>query len=91
MKKLLLALFVLIIVVFTAFPQDYDNAGMDFTKALYENKTPSARITAFKAYIAKYTDTTNKFVRLAHYQLALNYFENKNYKSAIRTDRKSVV
>lgn len=90
MRKLLMVLSILMILVFTAFPQDYDNAGMDYTKALYENKTSSARITAFKSYINKYTDTTNKFVRLAYYQLALNYFESRKYKSAIQTGEKTL-
>ncbi|MEN8152998.1 MAG: hypothetical protein ABFR75_03175 [Acidobacteriota bacterium] len=90
MKKLLLMLSLLMILVITSFPQNYDNAGMDYSKAIFDNKTPSARITALKAYINKYTDTTNKFVRLAYYQLSLNYFESKKYKSAIQTGEKTL-
>ncbi len=85
MKKLILLLFIALVLTTLSYSQDYKNAGMDYTKALFENKTASARIAAFKEYIKNYTDTSNKFVKLAYYQLALNYFENKQYSSAIKT------
>ncbi len=84
MKKFVTSLFLVFILTAFTFTQDYSNAGMDYTKALYENKTVSARINALKKYIATYTDTSNKFVKLAYYQLAINYFENKDYAKAIK-------
>ena len=81
---------IVLIVITLSYSQDYDNAGMDYTKALYENKTASARIAALKAYIKNYTDTSNKFVKLAYYQLALNYFENKQYSNAVKTGERTL-
>ena len=89
MKKLTFLLLIVLVTLSVAYSQDYDNAGMDYTKALYENKTASTRITALKKYISTYTDTSNKFVKLAYYQLALNYFENKNYSNAVKTGEKT--
>ncbi len=89
MKKLILSLLIVLVSITIAYPQDYDNAGMDYTKALFENKTASARITALKNYIKNYTDTSNKFVKLAYYQLALNYFENNQYSNAVKTGEKT--
>ncbi len=90
MKKLTYLLLIVLVTISVTYSQDYDNAGMDFTKALYENKTAPARITAFKKYISTYTDKSNKFVKLAYYQLALNYFENKDYSSAIKTGEQTL-
>jgi len=90
MKKLILALLIVLVSITFSYSQDYDNAGMDYTKALYENKTAAARITALKNYIKNYTDTSNKFVKLAYYQLALNYFENGQYSNAVRTGEKTL-
>ncbi len=89
MKKLTFLLLIVLVTCAVAYSQDYDNAGMDYTKALYENKTASTRIAALKKYISTYTDTSNKFVKLAYYQLALNYFENKDYSNAVRTGEKT--
>lgn len=90
MKKLILSLLIVLVSINFVYSQDYDNAGMDYTKALYENKTAAARISALKDYIKNYTDTSNKFVKLAYYQLALNYFENKQYSNAVRTGEKTL-
>ena len=90
MKKLTFLLMIALVTISITYSQDYDNAGMDYTKALYENKTASSRITALKKYISTYTDKSNKFVKLAYYQLALNYFENKNYSNAVKTGEKTL-
>lgn len=80
----------LIVIIFFSFcfSQDYNQIGVEFTKALYDNETHVARIKALKALVQKYTDTSNMFVKLAHYQLAINYFENKNYSNAIKAGNK---
>ncbi len=90
MKRLIILILAVLTLVAISYPQDYDNAGMDYTKAIFENKTPTARIAALKEYIKNYPDTNNKFVRLAYYQLAVNYFESKNYSNAIKTGEKTL-
>lgn len=89
MKKFFLLILGLMILTCSILPQNYENAGMDYSKALFENKTPTARISALKSYIQTYTDTSNKFVKLAYYQLSLNYFETKNYSKAISIGEKA--
>jgi len=84
MKKLTFLVMIALVLLSATYSQNYDNAGMDYTKALYENKTAAARITALKKYIATYTDTSNKFVKLAYYQLAVNYLTIKDYSNAVK-------
>lgn len=88
MKKALFATLALTLLI-PVIAQDYNNAGMDFTKALYDNKTPETRIAAFQNYLKTYTDTNNKFVRMAHYQLAVNLFEVKKYSEAVAMGKKA--
>lgn len=52
MKKLTFLLLIVLVTCAVAYSQDYDNAGMDYTKALYENKTASTRIAALKSISA---------------------------------------
>lgn len=89
MKNVLSALLVLALFV-PAMAQDYTNAGMEYTKAMYDNKTPEARIAAYESFIKTYTDQNNKFVRLAHYQLAINLFELKKYKETVAMAKKAL-
>ncbi len=90
MRKTILVILAISILPLLITSQNYENAGMDYSKALFENKTASARIKALRTYISTYTDTSNKFVRLAFYQLSLNYFEVKNYSRAIKTGEKTL-
>jgi len=83
MKKLFFIGILTLIFIIPIFSQNYEDAGMDYTKAIMQ-KTIKAKITAFKAYIKQYPDTTKRFTKLAYYQLALNYFQNKNYSQAIK-------
>ncbi len=87
--KTALFIFLAVALFIPALAQDYNNAGIDFTKAMYDNKTPETRIAAFQAYLKTYTDLNNKFVRLAHYQLAINYFEAKKYSDAVAMGKKA--
>lgn len=88
MKKLFFIGALILLFIIPIFSQNYENAGMDYTKAIMQ-KTIKARITAFKAYIQQYPDTTKRFTKLAYYQLALNYFQNKNYSQAVRYGEKT--
>lgn len=87
--KTALFIFLAMALFIPALAQDYNNAGIDFTKAMYDNKTAETRIAAFQAYLKTYTDLNNKFVRLAHYQLAINYFEAKKYSDAVAMGKKA--
>lgn len=42
------------------------------------------KINALKAYIKKFPEKTSRWTRLAYYQLAVGYYEVKNYKEAIK-------
>ncbi len=88
MKKLFFIGALILLFIIPIFSQNYENAGMDYTKAIMQ-KTIKARITAFKTYIQQYPDTTKRFTKLAYYQLALNYFQNKNYSRAVRYGEKT--
>jgi tetratricopeptide (TPR) repeat protein len=88
-KKLLPGLLVLMI-VFPVFADKYENAGIDYTKCVYETKTPEARIKCFEGYIQTYPDTGKKFTRLAYCMLALNHFDTKNYVKTVEIGEKSL-
>ncbi|MCK4836777.1 MAG: hypothetical protein KAT17_09065 [Candidatus Aminicenantes bacterium] len=61
----------------------------DYTDAILK-KTPEKKIAAFKAYIKKYPDTSQKFTKLAYYMLTVNYFHNKNYQQTIQYGKKTL-
>lgn len=88
MKKLFFIGVLILLFIIPIFSQNYENSGMDYTKAIMQ-KTIKARITAFKAYIKQYPDTTKRFTKLAYYQLALNYFQNNNYSQAVKFGKKT--
>ena len=61
----------------------------DYTDAILK-KTPLEKIKAFKAYIQKYPDTSQKFTKLAYYMLTVNYFHNKNYRQTLTYGQKTL-
>jgi hypothetical protein len=61
----------------------------DYTTAILK-KTPGEKIEAFKAYIKKYPDTSQKFTKLAYYMLTVNYFHNKNYSQTLEYGQKTL-
>lgn len=61
----------------------------DYTTAILK-KTPAEKIQAFKAYIQKYPDTSQKFTKLAYYMLTVNYFHNKNYRQTLEYGQKTL-
>lgn len=87
-KKLLPGLLVLIL-VFPVFADKYENAGSDYSKCLYQNKTPEARIKCLEGYLQTFPDTNKKFTRLAYCMLALNHFDTKNYAKTVEIGEKS--
>jgi len=88
MKKVILLSVMLIMSLSICYSQDYTQIGIEYSKAIFENKTPAARIGALKALVKKFTDTSNTFVKLSYYQLTVNYFENKSYGEAVKYGQK---
>jgi len=83
MKKVL---FLLLLLMFSLslFSQNYDNAGVDYTKA-FMIKNKAQRIKAFEAYIKKYPDPTkNSFLKIAYYWLAADYSITNQFGKAVR-------
>lgn len=62
----------------------------DYTTAILK-KTPGEKIAAFKTYIQKYPDTSQKFTKLAYYMLTVNYFHNKDYRQTIDHGQKTLM
>lgn len=88
MKKMIIALVCTALAV-PLMAQDYNYAGMDYTKALLK-KPLSAKIEALREYIDKYPDTNQKFTKLAYYQLASSYFSADSYENAITFGKKTL-
>jgi len=53
-------------------------------------KSGQAKINALVAYIKKFPETTSRWTRLAHYHLAIGYFELKNYPKAVEFAEKTL-
>ena len=90
MRKKLLHTLLVLALVFPVFADKYENAGMDYTKCVYETKTPEARIKCFEGYLQTYPDTGKKFTRLAYCMLALNHFDTKNYVKTVEIGEQSL-
>lgn len=94
MKHFILVLiltFTLILPVFTIQTSEDEEISrtQDYTSAILK-KTPQEKITAFKAYIRKYPDTSLKFTKLAYYMLTINYFYVKDYIQTAKTGEKTM-
>lgn len=63
--------------------------AQDYTNAILK-KTPAEKIAAFKAYIKKYPDTSQKFTKLAYYMLTVNYFYNDDYQKTVEYGEKTL-
>ena len=90
MRKKLLAGLIVLFVVFPVFADQYENAGSDYSRCLYENKTPEARVKCLEGYLQTYPDTGNKFTRFAYCMLAINYFDAKNYVKTVEIGEQSL-
>jgi tetratricopeptide (TPR) repeat protein len=53
-------------------------------------KQGKPKIDALKAYIKKFPDTTKKWTKLAYYQLAVEYFQTKDYSQAVNYGNKTI-
>lgn len=90
MKKRLLPGLLVLILVFPVFADKYDNAGIDYSKCLFDTETAEARVKCLEGYIQTYPDTGKKFTRLAFCMLALNHFDTKNYAKTVEIGEKSL-
>jgi len=88
MKKLC-AVLIFASMILPLMAQNYEYAGMDYTKALLK-KPLSAKIEALKEYVQKYPDTGQRFTKLAYYQLASSCFSANAYADAIKYGQKTL-
>ena len=90
MKKILfLGVLFFLLIVSSAWSQDLENAGSDYTMAL--QKKGQERVKAFDAYVKKYPDPkANVFTKYAFYWMALDQYNQKNYSEAIVSGEKAI-
>lgn len=90
MKRVLWMLVMVAFLAAFAVAQNYENAGVDYTTAI-QKKGGEPRIRAFEEYIKNYPDANqNVFTKLAHYWLAVDYYNTKKYGEAIRLGEKAL-
>lgn len=86
MKKLIFVIVVTVLLVLPCLSQsDADREvarTQDYIAAA--TKTGVAKINALKAYIQKFPEKSSRWTKLAYYQLAIGYFEVKNYSEAVK-------
>jgi hypothetical protein len=91
MKKLIFVMLITLLIVLPGLTQQSDAdrevaRTQDYIAAA--TKQGAAKISALKAYIKKFPDTTQRWTRMAYYSLAIAYYENKNYGEAIKEGEK---
>jgi len=94
MKRLcLLSVLIAVLIVFPLFGQNDEDMeiarAQDYTEAILK-KTPEEKVEAFKAYIQKYPETSQKFTKLAYYMLTVSYFHVGDYVQTARTGEKTM-
>jgi hypothetical protein len=93
MKK---ALFVILFMALVVIPCLFGQANadrevkrtQDFIAAT--TKKGSEKVNALNAYIKEFPETSSRWTRLAHYHLAIGYFELKNYGKAVEYANKTL-
>jgi tetratricopeptide (TPR) repeat protein len=90
MKKVLfLIVLFFLLIVSSAWGQNMENAGSDYTMAL--QKKGQERVRAFEEYVKRYPDPkANVFTKYAFYWLALEHYNQKNYAEAIVSGEKAI-
>jgi len=85
MKKAIVIAGLLIGMAFSAPLLAQDDSDISFTQeyiAAMTKQPGKARIQAFEAYVKKFSDTTQKFTRLAYYWIAMDSFQIQDYVKA---------
>jgi hypothetical protein len=93
MKKVLfITLFMALVVLPCLFGQTNADREVkrtqDFIAAT--TKKGTAKVNALNAYIKEFPETSSRWTRLAHYHLAIGYFELKNYGKAVEYANKTL-
>ncbi|MGD2085090.1 MAG: tetratricopeptide repeat protein [Candidatus Aminicenantes bacterium] len=93
MKKVLfVTLFMALVVLPCLFAQTNADREVkrtqDFIAAT--TKKGAEKVSALNAYIKEFPDTSSRWTRLAHYHLAIGYFELKNYGKAVEYANKTL-
>jgi hypothetical protein len=93
MKKVLfVTLFMALVVLPCLFAQTNADREVkrtqDFIAAT--TKKGTAKVNALKAYVKEFPETSSRWTRLAHYHLAIGYFELKNYGKAVEYANKTL-
>jgi len=68
-----------------------DDSDISFTQEYIASMTKKPgpdRIKAFEAYVKKYSDTSQKFTRLAYYWIAMDSFQIQDYAKAVEIGKK---
>ena len=91
MKKLIFVMLITLLFVLPGLSQQSDAdrevaRTQDYIAAA--TKQGAAKISALKAYIKKFPETTQRWTRMAYYSLAIAYYEVKNYGEAIKQGEK---
>jgi uncharacterized protein YdcH (DUF465 family) len=87
MRKLIYAILITSLLALPCFSQKADPEKeiartQEFIAAT--QKKGNAKIDALKAYIKKFPETTSRWTRLAHYHLAVEHFQVKDYAGAVK-------
>ncbi|GEM_PF-574298 len=95
MKRLIYVILItsLFVLPFAAYAQTGDaDKEVARTQEFIEATTKSgaAKITALKAYIQKFPESSSKWTILAYYNLAIEYFRIEDYAQAIQTGEKTL-
>jgi tetratricopeptide (TPR) repeat protein len=93
MKKVLfVTLFMALVVLPCLFGQTNADREVkrtqDFIAAT--TKKGTVKVNALKAYVKEFPETSSRWTRLAHYHLAIGYFELKNFAKAVEYANKTL-
>ena len=93
MKKIL---FFILLAAWVVLPALYAQADADREVARTQEfiaattQKGQAKVDALSAYIKKFPETSSRWTRLAHYHLAIGYFELKDYGKAVEFAEKTL-
>jgi len=86
MKQITFVILITILFVLPCFNQTDADREIARTQEFIAatTKKGAEKISALQAYIKKFPDTSQKWTKLAYYQLTLGYFETSNYAEAAK-------
>ncbi|MCP5049376.1 MAG: tetratricopeptide repeat protein [bacterium] len=92
MKKLIYVILITLIITLPCFTQVDTEREMARTQEYIAAATQqgAAKISALKAYLKKFPDTSKKWTKLAYYQLTVENFQTKNFAEAAKQGEKTL-